>query len=115
MVEITVDSSYIGYGRYETIIMCGGFDEDSTQLYVTSAQREESQSTLRLEADAAHHIQVIIYFIPKFTPKGKNEPIVDHKPFEAQIKICSKSKSIYDKPHMINAWGGAAIKLNFEL
>ncbi len=115
MVEIEVESSYSGYSRYNTIIMCGGFDELSSQLYVVSAQKAEAESGVRVEASAAHHIEVIIYFVPKSTPQGKNEAVVDHPPFEAHISIKSGKRALHNKVHQINAWGGAAIKLNLEL
>ncbi len=42
-------------------------------------------------------------------------PIVDNPPFDASITIKQGKKMIYERLHAINAWGGAAIKLNLEL
>ncbi|MFI3285072.1 MAG: hypothetical protein R3Y08_00295 [Rikenellaceae bacterium] len=115
MIEIIVESNYIGYSRYDTIVVCGGFDTLATQLYLVAAHRAQGENFVRLEAKAASSIETIIYFIPQITPQGKNEPIVDHPPFEAQITIKNGSKILHNRTHQINSWGGAAIKLNFEL
>ncbi|MFR9496936.1 MAG: hypothetical protein SNI58_03830 [Rikenellaceae bacterium] len=115
MIEMKVDSSFERYSHYHTIVMCGGFDSESKQLYVESTQKEDGASVTRLEMADAHHIEVIIYFIPKLTPVGKNRPIVDHPPFDAQVSILSPKREIHNKQHKINAWGGAAIKLKFEI
>ncbi|MFR9503099.1 MAG: hypothetical protein SNH73_01435 [Rikenellaceae bacterium] len=115
MIKISVESSYSNYSQYNMIIMCGGFDRESEQLYVTSAQKCEEHCATSLEAPSAHHIEVIIYFIPKGLPKGKGAAIADHPPFDAVIDIESRDLQIYHREHKINAWGGSAIKLNLEV
>ncbi|MFI3280751.1 MAG: hypothetical protein R3Y44_02135 [Rikenellaceae bacterium] len=115
MINISVESQYDGYSRFEMIAMCGGFDEGSERVYVVSAQKGDGESFTQLEADAAHHIEVIIYFVPKALPQGKNCAIADHPTFEAEVKISSDTKEIYNAVHQINAWGGAAIKLQLNI
>ncbi len=119
MIEISIDSSFEGYSHYNTIVMCGGFNASGEQLYVESARKGEGvgegEQLTRLSVEDAHRLEVIIYIIPKSTPAGKNIEITDHPPFEAHITIKQGERLIDDQRREINAWGGAAIKLNFEI
>ncbi len=116
MIQITIESHFEHYSRFNVIAMCGGFDSENNQLYVTSMQKADGESLSQMQTDAAHHIELILYFIPKALPTGKNIAISDHLPFSAMVKVTSDSskKTIYEREHQINAWGGAAIKLNLD-
>ncbi len=111
MIEITVDSEYNRYDNYNVIVMCSGMDSLDQKLYVESVQKMEGERVSSLMCGDAHHIELIIYFIPKSLPKGKNIEISLFPPFEASVSVKSGNRQIYNKIHSINAWGGAAIRL----
>ncbi|MFR9523664.1 MAG: hypothetical protein SNH94_03735 [Rikenellaceae bacterium] len=117
MIQIKIASSAQHYTDCETIAMCGGYSPTSELIYVASARSgEQGQGeAITLQAQDAHHIEVVVYFVPKALPKGKNIPIKSREPFEANITISQGTRELYYAEHDINAWGGAAIKLNFEL
>ncbi len=115
MISISVSSSFAHFSRYDVVVMCGGFDAADAQLYVVSAQKQEGQNRLSLEAPAAHRIELIIYIVPKSLPTGRHEPIADHPPFELEVEVKDGTKQIYAAEHDVNAWGGASINLNLEL
>ncbi len=115
MISIDVSTAYQQFARYELVVMCGGFDASGTQLYVVSAQGTEGESRTSLEAAEAHRIELIIYVVPKSLPAGRHELIADHPPFEIDVRVACGTTEIYAAEHDVNAWGGAAIKLNLEL
>ncbi len=115
MIRIKVENHAVASSRFNLILMCGGMDAQGNKLYVDAAERLEDEATTTLECAEAHHIELIVYFIPKSLPKGKNAPILDHPPFPATLIVESDDRVIYSQEHEINGWGGAAIKLNFEI
>ncbi len=116
MIEIAVSSTYDHYSNYNTIIMCGGFSEQQ-QLYVVSAQKGEGEErcTLLEVSDRVHHIELLIYFVPKSLPQERNATVGYYLPFDATLIVKNGEKELYNAPHKINIWGGGAITLNIEL
>ncbi len=115
MIRIKVENRAAASSRFNLIVMCGGLDSEGVKLYVDAAKRQDDEPMTTLECAAAHSIELIVYFIPKSLPKGKNAPILDHPPFPATLTVESDDRAIYLQEHQINGWGGAAIKLNLEI
>ncbi len=115
MIRISVENLAVESSRFTLIVMCGGMDSEGNKLYVDASQRQEDEPTTTLECADAHTIELIVYFIPKSLPKGKNTPIADHPPFPATLTVESDDQVIYSQKHQINGWGGAAIKLELRV
>ncbi len=126
MYKIDVESDFEQLWRYNTIVMCGGYDSppSSQQLYVVSSKDIISDienpiecepvgytlpRRVTLEAEAADHIRVIVYVIPHTLPLGRE---VEHYPsFDVDVKISRMGESIYHATHNVNQWGGASIEI----
>ncbi len=115
MIEITVESQFKGYSRFNVMVMCGGFNASGDNLYVTSFQGDGNQSVAHLEAEDADKIELITYIIPKSLPKGKNAIVADTPPFTITICVKDKGGVVHSAEHQINGWVGSVVKLNLEI
>ena len=116
MYTIRVTCSYDELYRYNTVVMCGGYDSAQEELYVVSARDEASQGgefalpqITTLTADRAENLRIVVYLVAHTLPENLN--VEELNPFEVDIKVTKGGKEIYHKPHEVNPWGGAAIEI----
>ncbi len=128
MYRVEIISHYEELWRYNMIIMCGGYNTLSEQLYVVGCDRitsEEFQTgattqldpppnynpsePLILECKNADSIHAIIYVIAHTLPEDRM--VENSPPFALQVKIYSDEKELYVQEHQVNQWGGATINI----
>ncbi len=116
MYTISVTCSYDELYRYNTVVMCGGYNASGEEIYVVSQRDDASQGgefslpqIVQLRAQRAQSIRIIVYLIAHTMPEKRE--VEASPPFEIDIEVEQDGREIYHKSHEVNQWGGTAIEI----
>ncbi len=125
MVHIALYTLFPEYWRYNTVIMCGGYDESDKELFVATTDDTIAEVgdnlhcapegfdipyKVELSVEECPNLYIAVYVIPHSIDESKNVKISDHPPFEATIKITRAEETLYCKSHLINYWSGISFE-----
>ncbi len=122
--KIDLGSTYDGWWRYNTALMCGCFDAGDQRTGFASAEsrvagvganlREapagtDPHRTLSLATDPCDHLMLYVYIVPHTLPQSKD--IDAAKPFEVTLRISYAGKVLRTEKLRINQWSGASVEM----
>lgn len=122
---IHVHSGFAELWRYNTAVMCGGFDSNGERVDFVSAQStvapvganlkrapEGLAADRDLEVTTAEcdSMTAYVYLVPNTLPLSRE--IDDCRPFTLKVKVTtSDGETLYDVAHKVNQWSGASIEI----
>ena len=124
-IELTCD--YEERWRYNTVLMCGCFDEqeERTDFVATTSQIApvgsqldacpagvDPQRTLSLVAPDCHYLMLYLYLIPHTSPSSQR--IEQTPPFAVHLRICRAGTTLHDERYPVSQWGGGAFEIKVK-
>lgn len=122
---IHVHSGFAQLWRYNTAVMCGGFDGAGERVDFVSAQSTvapvgadlksapeglERNRDLEVTTAGCDSITAYVYVIPNTLPISRE--IDDCRPFPLKVKVTADDGEVlYDVTHKVNQWSGASIEI----